>query len=47
MREKNILIKNILVDVIIISSIWGVLNNYTHKYFFGLGMTIYILKKYI
>jgi hypothetical protein len=47
MAGKNIFYKNILIDVAIISSIWGMLNNYTHKYFFFLGMTIYILKRYI
>ena len=35
--------KNIIVDIIIISTIWGLLNNCTCKYFFGLGMSIYIL----
>ena len=47
MTETNNLIKNIVVDIIIITNIYGLLNNNTHKYFFGLGMTIYILKKYI
>lgn len=47
MIEINNLIKNIFIDVIIISNIWGVLDNYTYKYFFGLGVSIYILKKYI
>jgi hypothetical protein len=43
---KNI-IKNIIVDVIIITNIWVLLNNNTYKYFFGLGVSIYLLKKYI
>ena len=47
MIEINNLIKNIVVDVIITTTIFGLLNNNTHKYFFGLGMTIYLLKKYI
>ena len=47
MTKTNNLIKNIVVDIIIITTIWGLLNNNTHKYFFGLGMSIYILKKYI
>jgi hypothetical protein len=47
MTETNNLIKNIVVDVIIITNICGLLNNNTYKYFFGLGMSIYILKKYI
>jgi len=47
MTETNKLVKNIVVDVIIINTIWGLLNNNTHKYFFGLGISIYILKKYI
>ncbi len=47
MTETNNLIKNIIVDVIIIINIWGLLNNNTYKYFFGLGMSVYLLKKYI
>jgi hypothetical protein len=49
MTETNNLVKNIVVDIIIITNIWCLLNNNntTHKYFFGLGMSIYILKKYI
>lgn len=47
MIETKNLIKNIVVDIIIITNILGILNNHTHKYFFGLGMTIYLLKKYI
>ena len=47
MTETNNLIKNIVVDIIIITNIWGLLNNNTHKYFFGLGMSVYLLKKYI
>lgn len=41
------LIKNIVVDIIIATTIWGLLNDYTHKYFFGLGMSMYVLKKYL
>jgi len=37
---NNILIQNII-------NIWGVLNDNTYKYFFGLGVTAYLLKKYI
>jgi hypothetical protein len=47
MTETNNLIKNIIVDVIIITNIWVLLNNNTYKYFFGLGMSVYLLKKYI
>jgi hypothetical protein len=47
MTETNNLIKNIIVDVIIITNIWVLLNNNTYKYFFGLGVSIYLLKKYI
>lgn len=47
MTQKNNLIKNIAVDIFIITTIWTVLNNNTYKYFFGIGMSIYILKKYI
>ena len=47
MTKTNNLIKNIIVDIIITNTIWGLLDNYTHKYFFGLGMSIYLLKKYI
>jgi hypothetical protein len=47
MTETNNLIKNIIVDIIIITNIWWILNNNTYKYFFGLGMSVYIVKKYI
>jgi hypothetical protein len=47
MTETNNLMKNIVVDIIIITTIWGSLNNNTYKYFFGLGITTYLLKKYI
>lgn len=47
MTETNNLIKNILVDILITTTIWGVLNNNTYKYFFGIGVSIYLLKKYI
>ena len=43
MTETNNLIKNIVVDIIIITNIWGLLNNNTYKYFFGLGMSVYLL----
>ena len=43
MTETNNLIKNIVVDIIIITNIWGLLNNTTQKYFFGLGMSVYLL----
>ena len=32
MTETNNLIKNIIVDIIIITNIWGLLNNNTYKY---------------
>lgn len=41
------LIKNIAVDIFIITNIWGLLNNNTSKYLFGLGMSLYLIKKYI
>jgi hypothetical protein len=47
MTERNNLIKNIIVDIIIITNIWGLLNNNTYKYFFFMGTSIYLLKKYI
>jgi hypothetical protein len=47
MTETTNLIKNIIVDTIIITTVWANINNDTYKYFFGLGMTMYILKKYI
>jgi hypothetical protein len=47
MTETNNLIKNILVDILITTTILGVLNNNTYKYFFGIGVSIYLLKKYI
>ena len=47
MENINYLIKNIIVDIIITTTIWGLLDNHTNKYFFGLGMSIYLIKKYI
>jgi hypothetical protein len=47
MTYTNNLIKNIVVDIIITTTIWGLINNHTQKYFFALGMSIYFLKKYI
>jgi hypothetical protein len=43
----NNLIKNIVVDAIITTTIWQSLNNNTHKYFFGLALSIYLFKKYL
>ena len=47
MTEINNLIKNIAIDIFIITSIWNVLNNNTHKIIFGTGSLIYAIKKYI
>ena len=38
MTETTNLIKNIIVDTIIITTIWVNINNDTYKYFFGLGI---------
>lgn len=43
--DKN-LMRNIIIDIIIITTVWRLLNNDSPKYFFGLGMTAYLLKKY-
>jgi hypothetical protein len=42
-----LLVKNIIVDIIIINSIWGLLDNSTHKYLFVYGTSLYLIKKYI
>ena len=47
MTETTNLFKNIFVDIIIITNIWGLLNNNTYKYFVGLGISVYLVKKYI
>jgi hypothetical protein len=47
MTETNNLIKNIVVDIFIITTIWGSINDNTYKYFLGLGISIYLVKKYI
>ena len=47
MEDTNNFLKNILVDVVITATIWGLLDNTTQKYFFGLGMGIYLFTKYI
>ena len=43
----NNLIRNIAIDIFIISSIWSVLNNSTYKLIFGISASAYILKKYV
>jgi len=43
----NNLIKNIAIDIFIISSIWNVLDNSTYKLIFRLCASAYILKKYV
>jgi hypothetical protein len=47
MEDINNFLKNILVDVVITTTIWGLLDNDNQKYFFGLGMGIYLFTKYI
>ena len=47
MSEINNLINNIAIDIIIINTIWGLLDNPKHKTFFGICMSMYIIKKYI
>jgi hypothetical protein len=47
MTEIQTIIINIAADVIITTSVWGLLDNGMQKYFFGLGISIYLLKKYI
>ena len=48
MTGTSDLITNIVIDIIIITNIHGLLNNNnTYEYFFRLGVTIYLLKKYI
>jgi hypothetical protein len=42
---KN-LMRNIIVDIVIITAVWRLLNNDSPKYFFGVGMTAYLLRKY-
>lgn len=53
-KNNDIIINNymteltdILVDTIIIGTIWGLLNNDAQKYVFGIGMSIYLITKYI
>jgi len=43
----NDLIKNIIIDTIIINIIWGSLSNETYKICFCGVISIYLLKKYI
>ena len=47
MEDTDNFIKNILVDVIITTTIWGLLDNTTQKYFFGRGIGLYLFTKYI
>lgn len=50
MTGTSELITNIVIDIIIITNIHGLLNinnNNTYEYFFRLGVTLYLLKKYI
>jgi hypothetical protein len=46
-ETTNGIIKCIVLDTIIITTILGILHDDRDKYFFGLGMSIYILTKYI
>ena len=41
------LIKNITIDIFLITSIWSILNNSIYKLFFGFSSTIYVLIKYM
>ena len=43
----NKLIRNIIIDVIIITNIWSFMNNPTYKAFFGIGISVYVIKKYL
>ena len=47
MTKPNNLITNIVVDIIIITTIKGLINENPYLYFFRLGVAIYLLKKYI
>ena len=47
MRYIPYLIKNILVDIIIITNLWGLLDNPEYKPIFGICISTYILIKYI
>jgi len=47
MLENNNLINNIILDIIIIYSIRELLNKDNYNYFFGIGVAIYLFKKYI
>jgi len=47
MTERANLFINIVSDIIIIHTIHGLLDNSTSKYFFGLGVSIYLLTKYV
>ena len=43
----NNLIRNIAIDIFIITSIWSVLNDPKYKLIFSLSASTYILKKYV
>jgi hypothetical protein len=47
MSDPNYLIKNILVDIIIITNIWGLIDDPEYKKIFGICMSTYILMKYV
>jgi len=47
MGKTNNLIKNIVIDIVIITIIWDFIKTPTYKIFFGLGASTYVLKKYI
>jgi hypothetical protein len=47
MTEIDNLIRNIAIDIIITTTILELLDKNTYKYLFGLGVSIYLLKKYI
>ena len=47
MTETENVIKHIVVDIIIISAMWGSLDNNTYKDLFRLGTSLYLISKYL
>ena len=47
MIDMNNLIRHVFIDIFIITNIWSVLDNPTHKVFFSAIVSTYLIKKYI
>jgi hypothetical protein len=47
MIDINNLIRHVAIDIIIITNIWSVLDDPTHKLLFSSIVSIYLIKRYV